>query len=134
MGISYLFLMHGRVIVLKYQLSRKRRLVIPLLVSQLNSSHLADHKPTSQPASKRRGRALNATTIIAQAARLSSFQQLSIHTRQSINITKHVQLPPLYSSASETTQPIRAQHRNRKHASSLYVQYTLPSSFSTNTH
>jgi hypothetical protein len=58
--IIYSKLMHGCVIVLKCQL-------IPSLVSQLISSI------TSQPASQRRGRALNATNNIAQALELSSF-------------------------------------------------------------
>ena len=95
-----LVVMHECVIVLRYRFSQKIGHRIPSLVSHLLSSI------TSQPTSKRRGWALNATAITAQARQLSSFQQLPIHHRHIINITKDVKLSPTYSPASENHESL----------------------------
>ena len=94
-----------------------------MLLSQL------DHKPVS----KRRGRALSATTNIAQALKLSFFQQLPKRTRQTINIARDIRqklsyLPALTKYASY----LRASSNPQTCHQSVRTTF-LPSSLRTHT-
>jgi hypothetical protein len=93
----------------------------------------ANSSRRSQASHKRRGRALNATTNIAQALKLSSFQQLPKHTQQTINFARDIQLlPSNFPASTNHATDLRASSNPQTCLQS--VRSTLPSSSSANTH